>query len=57
MADPKLTLWDKLAIARLEVRGARRAIANIQDQPDIDKGIARIKEYARKREERANRTK
>lgn len=55
MADPKLTLADKLGIVRLELRGARRSIANIQSQPDIDRGIERIKERARKREERANR--
>lgn len=55
MADPKLTLADKLGIVRLEIRGARRSIANIQNQPDIDRGIARIKERARKREEREER--
>ncbi|NEA61344.1 DUF6257 family protein [Streptomyces sp. SID12488] len=57
MSEPKLTFADKLGIARLELRGARRAIANIQDQPDIDRGIERIKERARRREERANRNK
>jgi hypothetical protein len=57
MADPKLTFADRLGIVRLELRGARRAIADIQDQPDIDRGIERIKERARKREERANRKK
>ena len=50
MSEPKLTFWEKAAIVRLEVRGARRSIANIQDQPDIDKGIKRIKDRARKRE-------
>ncbi|MDX3747470.1 DUF6257 family protein [Streptomyces sp. AK08-02] len=57
MSEPKLTFWEKAGIVRLELRGARRAIANIQDQPDIDRGIERIKERARKREERANRKK
>lgn len=57
MSEPKLTFWDRAAIVRLEVRGARRAIADIQEQPDIDRGIERIKERARKREERANRKK
>lgn len=57
MSEPKLTLADKLGIVRLEIRGARRAVAGIADQPDIDKGIARIKERARKREERTNRKK
>lgn len=52
MPKPKLTVWDKLAIARLEIRGARRALADIQDQPDVDQGIARIKERARRREQR-----
>ncbi|MFM9643575.1 DUF6257 family protein [Streptomyces turgidiscabies] len=51
MSEPKLTAWEKFQIVRLEVRGARRAIANIQDQPDIDRGIERIKERARKRED------
>lgn len=54
MPEPKLTIWDKLAIARLEVRGARRALADIQDQPDVDRGIKRIKDRARRREQRAN---
>lgn len=57
MADPKLTLADKLGIVRLEIRGARRAVAGIAEQPDIDRGIERIKERARKREERTNRKK
>lgn len=50
MAEPKLTLADKLAIVRLEARGIRRAVAGIEDQPDVDRGIDRIKERARKRE-------
>jgi hypothetical protein len=45
----KLTLGEKAAIVRLEIRGARRAAAGITHQPDIDRGIERIKERARKR--------
>lgn len=51
MPEPKLTFGEKLAIVRLEIRGARRAIADIQDQPDIDRGIQRIKDRARRREQ------
>jgi hypothetical protein len=51
MPDPevKLTFGEKAAIVRLEIRGARRAAAGITHQPDIDRGIERIKEKARKR--------
>jgi hypothetical protein len=51
MPEPKvkLTLADKAAIVRLEARGLRRAAAGISHQPDIDRGIERIKERARKR--------
>jgi hypothetical protein len=52
MREPKLTLWEKAQIFRLEARGARRAIADIRDQPDIDRGIKRIKDKARKRAEK-----
>ncbi|MDT0469114.1 hypothetical protein [Streptomyces gibsoniae] len=37
---------------RLEVRGLRRAAVGIEHRPDIDAGIARIKEKARKRAEK-----
>ncbi|MDQ0992183.1 hypothetical protein [Streptomyces sp. V3I7] len=47
--EPKLTIADKLAIVRLEARGIRRAAAGIQHQPDIDRGIERIKDRARNR--------
>ncbi|MET7775350.1 DUF6257 family protein [Streptomyces mirabilis] len=49
MSEPKLTLGEKLGIARLELRGIRRAAAGIEDQPDIDRGIERIRDRARKR--------
>ncbi|MET7781496.1 DUF6257 family protein [Streptomyces mirabilis] len=49
MSDPKLTAWEKLQIVRLEARGVRRAIAGIENQPDIDRRINRIREQARKR--------
>ncbi|MFE9170862.1 DUF6257 family protein [Streptomyces kebangsaanensis] len=49
MPEPKLTAWEKAQIVRLEIRGVRRAAAGITHQPDIDAGIERIKEKARKR--------
>ncbi|MFF4823150.1 hypothetical protein ACFY20_08945 [Streptomyces sp. NPDC001312] len=49
MAEPKLTFTEKAAIVRLELRGVRRAAAGITHQPDIDRGIERIQEKARKR--------
>ncbi|MEU9406212.1 hypothetical protein AB0E08_10965 [Streptomyces sp. NPDC048281] len=49
MDDPKLTFADRLAIARIEARGIRRAVAGITHQPDIDRDIKRVKERARKR--------
>ncbi|MGI5515317.1 DUF6257 family protein [Streptomyces sp. CA-106131] len=51
MSKPKLTAWEKAQIVRLELRGIRRAAAGITDQPDIDRGIDRIKEKARNRAE------
>lgn len=50
--EPKLTFAEKLAIVRLEARGVRRAAAGITHQPEIDRGIARIKDQARARAER-----
>lgn len=47
--EPKLTLTEKAAIVRLELRGLRRAAAGITDQPDIDRAIKRIKDRARER--------
>ncbi|WP_164662643.1 DUF6257 family protein [Streptomyces sp. RLB3-6] len=49
MSEPKLTAWEKAQIVRLELRGIRRAAAGIEHQPDIDRGIDRIKNRARKR--------
>ncbi|QIY72040.1 DUF6257 family protein [Streptomyces sp. RLB1-33] len=49
MSEPKLTAWEKAQIVRLELRGIRRAAAGIETQPDIDRGIERIKDRARKR--------
>lgn len=51
MPEPKvkLTLSDRAAIVRLEARAVRRAAAGITHQPEIDRGIERIKERARKR--------
>jgi hypothetical protein len=55
MREPKLTLGEKLGIVRLEIRGIRRAAAGIENQPDIDRGIDRIREQARKRAERGTK--
>lgn len=49
MAEPKLTAWEKVKIVRLEIKGMRRAIAGIENQPDIDRRIDRIRDRARKR--------
>lgn len=49
MTDPKLTAWEKAKIVGFELKGIKRAAAGIEDQPDIDRGINRIKERARKR--------
>ncbi|MFL5910526.1 MAG: DUF6257 family protein [Gaiellaceae bacterium] len=49
MPEPKLTTWEKAQIVRLELRGIRRACAGIENQPDIDRGIDRIKDKARRR--------
>ncbi|MBN0043106.1 hypothetical protein JS756_03045 [Streptomyces actuosus] len=57
MDEPRLNAADKLAIARLELRGIRRAAAGIEHQPDIDAGIRRIKERARRRTQQTNRKK
>lgn len=51
MSEPKLTAWEKAQIVRLELRGLRRAVAGIENQPDIDRGINRIKDRARKRQQ------
>ena len=47
--EPKLTAWEKAQIVRLELKGLKRAAAGITDQPDIDRGIKRIRDRARKR--------
>lgn len=44
-----LTLSEKASILRAEARGVRRAIGNIQDQPDVDRAIEKVYERARKR--------
>lgn len=49
MAKPRLTLWDKARIVAIEVHGIKRAAADIQNQPDIDRRIDRIKANAAKR--------
>ncbi|MCT9078809.1 hypothetical protein [Streptomyces fulvoviolaceus] len=46
---PKLTLWDKARIVGIELHGTKRAAADIQNQPDIDRRIARVKAQAAKR--------
>ncbi|MFD9442673.1 DUF6257 family protein [Streptomyces sp. NPDC060006] len=47
--EPKLTAWEKAQIVRLELKGLKRAAAGITDQPDIDRGVERIKDKARRR--------
>ena len=49
MAEPKLTIWDKARIVAIEAHGIKRAAAGIEDQPDIDRRIARVKANAAKR--------
>ncbi|MEU8952065.1 hypothetical protein [Streptomyces sp. NPDC048489] len=48
MPETKLTAWER-QIARLEIRGAHRASAAVEHQPDIDRDINRIRERVRKR--------
>jgi hypothetical protein len=55
MAEPRLTWGEKAAIVRLEIKGLRRAAAGITHQPDIDRGIDRIKDKARQREQQAKK--
>lgn len=55
MPEPKLTLGEKLAIARLELLGAKRAFAVGDNQPDIVRKVQRIRDRAARRE--ANRKK
>ncbi|WML79198.1 hypothetical protein [Streptomyces sp. VNUA74] len=52
MSEPKLTVWEKARIAKLEFDGIRNAAAGVTSQPHIDREINRIKEKARKRAER-----
>lgn len=49
MAEPKLTLGERLEIFRLEALGLKRAAAGITEQPDIDRRVNRVREKARKR--------
>lgn len=55
MPEPKLTFGEKFDIVRLEFRGIRRAAAGIEDQPDIDRGIERIRDRACKRAARGKK--
>jgi hypothetical protein len=52
VAEPKLTLAEKLAIARLEIKGIRRAAAGITNQPGLDRRVEAI--YAKARQREAN---
>jgi hypothetical protein len=49
MPEPKLTLWDKARIVAIEAHGIKRAAAGIENQPDIDRRIDRVKANAAKR--------
>lgn len=53
--EPKLTWSEKWEIARLEVRGIRRAAAGIENQPDVDRAVERVYDRARKREQQAKK--
>ncbi|MEU2339932.1 hypothetical protein ABZ608_41475 [Streptomyces sp. NPDC013172] len=50
MAEPKLTLREKAAIVRLELKGIRRAAAGITHQPGLDREVEAIYRKARARE-------
>jgi hypothetical protein len=52
MREPKLTAWEKAQIVLIEAQGVKRSIALGDNQPDIDRRIKRIKDQARKREQR-----
>jgi hypothetical protein len=49
VSKPKLTVWDKVRIVAIEAHGIKRAAAGIEDQPDIDRRIERVKANAAKR--------
>jgi hypothetical protein len=51
MSEPKvkLTLWEKARIVAIEAHGVKRAAAGIENQPDIDRRVNRVREQARKR--------
>jgi hypothetical protein len=51
MSEPKvkLTLWEKARIVAIEAQGVKRAAAGIENQPDIDRRVDRVREQARKR--------
>lgn len=55
MPEPKLTWGEKAAIVRLELLGAKRAFALGDNQPDIERKVQRIRDRARKREERGKK--
>lgn len=45
----ELTWGERAAIVRAEARGVRRAVGNIQHQPDVDRAVEAVYERARKR--------
>jgi hypothetical protein len=49
---PKLTAWEKAKIVAIEFQGVKRSVALGDNQPDIDRRINRIKDKARRREQR-----
>jgi hypothetical protein len=51
MSEPKvkLTLWENIKIIGIEAHGVKRAAAGIENQPDIDRRVERVREQARKR--------
>ncbi|MEU0965662.1 hypothetical protein ABZ357_09630 [Streptomyces sp. NPDC005917] len=50
MPEPKLTLREKAAVVRLELKGLRRAAAGIVHQPGLDREVEAIYRKARERE-------
>lgn len=47
--NPRLTWAEKAAVARLELKGARRIFAGAKSTPDIDRRVEAIYDQARKR--------
>lgn len=57
MSEPKvkLTFFEKARIVAIEAQGVKRAAAGIENQPDIDRRVERVREQARKRAARGKK--